>query len=158
MGKGPGSLPNPLGFQPVPPRHPRAFRRADPKSSKSRFWGACFCTLSNFWWICYRPQNLLNSGSQNSPKSPKSHLGTILASVSVVCLDPFWHQFSLYFSTPRKVMFCNTYNWYAKCLFLPPKSFHFGTINSSQNNDLFRRFPGHTFLLYYVDSIENNLR
>ena len=33
-----------------------------------------------------------------------------------IIVEPFWHQFSLHFTTSRKLIFCNRYN--AKCLFV----------------------------------------
>ena len=50
-------------------------------------------------------------------------------------LDPCWHQFSQYFTIPRKPLFCNTSP--AKRSFSPPKPSHFGT-NFRSNFDVFR--------------------
>ena len=56
--------------------------------------------------------------------------------------DSFWHQVSLYFMTPRKLLFCNRYN--VKRSALPLKPFHVGTNFRSTFDvftDIFFRTP-----------------
>ena len=68
-------------------------------------------------------------------KNSKIWSGCVFGSDFGRFLDPFWHQFSQYFTIPRKPLFCNMSP--AKHSFLLPKPSHFGTIFRS-NFDVFR--------------------
>ena len=59
------------------------------------------------------------------------------------------HQFSLYFTTPRKLIFCNMDN--AKCLFWRIKASHFSIKKPSKHHVFSRHLPAHPFFKFYVD-------
>ena len=114
----------------------RTLCRASPQIGIGKLWGLKFQIVSDFRSTFFFPKNRLNFGSpQIAWKFQKSDPGAFLAPILVVFGTRFWHQFSLYFTIPRKPLFCNTSP--AKRSFSPPKPCHFGT-NFRSNFDVFR--------------------
>ena len=151
--------PPPLGGRSVPNRNSRTDRlqslsrvrtlcRASPKIPIGRPSGLKFPILFRFLVHFFLSQK--TSKFRLRPKRPKiSKIGSriVFGSDFGRFWDPFWHQFSLYFTNRRKRLFC--YKYQAKRLFLPPKPSHFGTQFQSKFHVFSGLVFGHPFSVIF---------
>ena len=116
---------------PTPQLDPHPLARQTPNSHWTEFWEPKF-RFFYFRSTLFRLKNLLNFGTSNTLQIQKICVGTFSAPSLIILLDPFWHQFSLYFMTHRKLMVCNMYN--AKCLFSLLEASRLGIKHPPQNH------------------------
>ena len=124
----------------LPPGHPRAFRRADPKSLRLVFGSPVLKIFQILGGLFPSPQSSKFRIPQNAPKSKKSDLGAFSASIVVVSWIPFWLPFLYISLLPENSCFATGIMRNACFCLSNQKSI------PAPKTCFSRRLPGHCFL------------